>query len=222
VLRPQDARDRYRNAPSEFARLVRNGELALVAHGYYVAVPEEHRGVSWRPAIEGLALGVAVADYGRDSVALMGISAARVLGAVPRALASAVIAVPRQRPGLATTWGHLTFVKRSFATLDTQRVDTEITRGWVTSREQTVLDLADRPVLGGVTVATAQEAIRWLLPRSDMERIAALGRAQRKLAAWQRVAWLGNVEIEPSRRDVSTLGFSGANPERFGLVGDQA
>src|SRR5438874_12539652 len=88
ILRPRDFDDVYANPGGEFGRLARTGVLDRLAHGYYLLVPEEHRGAFWRPEVEGVALGVTVADYGRDAVALMGPSAARLLGAIPRALAT--------------------------------------------------------------------------------------------------------------------------------------
>src|SRR5689334_22354967 len=111
VLKPGDFRDTYTNPWEEFARLTRTGVLAKLAHGYYVLVPEEHRGRYWAPEIEGIALGIANADYERDDVALMGPTAARALGVIPRALATATVAIPRQRPVLNTAAGRIHFVK---------------------------------------------------------------------------------------------------------------
>ena len=160
VLRPRDFGDLYRNPPQEFARMARTGALVKVAHGYYARIPERYRGRTWRPAIEGIGLGVAVADYGAENVALMGITAARVLGAVPRAFDTAVVAVPRQRPALRTAFGLVVFVKRDVQRLDLQRIETELVDGYTTTPEQTVLDLIDRPALGGVTETAAEEAAR--------------------------------------------------------------
>src|SRR5680860_1320854 len=86
VIRAQDA-DFFSNPPAELARLERSGSVQKLSHGLYLIVPEERRGQFWRPPIEAVALGVAVASYGRDVVALMGISAARLHSAIPRALA---------------------------------------------------------------------------------------------------------------------------------------
>lgn len=218
VLKPGDFHDTYANPWEEFARLTRTGVLAKVAHGYYLLIPEEQRGGYWAPEVEGVALGIAVADYGRDPVALMGPAAARVLGAVPRALATATVAVPRQRPGLVTTAGRVQFVKRAVEYLDTQRVTTDITAGWTTTPEQTVLDLADRPDLGGITPATAEEAIRTLAERCDQQVVARLARAQRKLAAWQRYCWILGLPAPTRRRHVPTYGLRGVgDPAEYGL-----
>src|SRR4249920_760576 len=82
IVRPRDLAGVYRNARAEFARLVEGGLLVRLAHGYYAIVPEGERGRSWKAPIEAVALGIAVADYGQDGAALMGITAARLLGAV--------------------------------------------------------------------------------------------------------------------------------------------
>ena len=58
-----------------------------------------------RPTLEGLALGIARRDYGAKGAALMGMSAARKHGVVPRALGVGIVAVPNQRPRLRTTFG---------------------------------------------------------------------------------------------------------------------
>ncbi len=113
VLRPGAFHDIYANPWEEFARLTKAGVLTKLAHGYYLLVPEEQRRGHWTPEVEGLALGIALADYGRDVVALMGPAAARLLGAIPRALATATVAIPRQRPALTTSYGGVQFVTRS-------------------------------------------------------------------------------------------------------------
>jgi hypothetical protein len=219
VLRPRDFRDVYAEPWGEFNRLAGTGVLAKVAHGYYALVPEERRGEYWQPEVEAVALGIAVADYGRDTVALMGSTAARLLGAIPRALATAVVAIPRQRPLLATTAGKVQFVTRKVERLDTQRVVTDITAGWVTTSEQTVLDLADRPDLGDIAPTTAEEAIHALAARSDPHLVEQLARAQRKLAAWQRYCWLVGLPAQPVRKDVPTRGLRGtADPGEYGLI----
>jgi hypothetical protein len=218
VLKPGDFHALYANPWDEFARLTGTGVLAKLAHGYYLLIPEEHRGGYWLPEIESVALGVAVADFGRDETALIGPAAARVLGAVPRALATATVAVPRQRKPLATTAGRIQFVTRTVERLDTQRVTTPITNGWVTTPEQTVLDLADRPTLGGITPATAEEAIRTLAARCDQQLIARLAPRQHKRAAWQRYCWIMGYPAPPGRRNVPTLGLHGiGDPIDYGL-----
>lgn len=219
VLTPGEFRDVYANPWDEFARMTGTGALAKLARGYYLLVPEEQRSGFWLPEVEGVALGIAIADYGRDAVALMGPSAARVLGAIPRALATATLAIPRQRKALATTAGQVQFVTREVARLDTQRIVTDITTGWVTTPEQTVLDLADRPSLGGITPATAEEAIQTLTARCDQQLVARLARAQHKIAAWQRYSWLVGLPAPTGPQKVPTRGLRGVgDPADYGLV----
>ena len=105
VLRPRDAKEIYTQPALQFQRLEKTGTLLKLAHGYYLLVPEAMRGKAWRPEMEALALALGQADYGKNAVALMHISAARIHGAIPRALALAVLAVPKQRPALETKIG---------------------------------------------------------------------------------------------------------------------
>ena len=219
VVRPRDFRDLYAHPGNEFARLAREHVLVRLVHGYYVLVPEERRHDYWRPTIEGVALGMAVADHGRDEAALMGLTAARVLGAVPRALATGVVAIPRKRTKLTTVVGTVEFVTRAVATIDLQRVDTDVTAGWTTTPEQTALDLADRPLLGSAAPPTIAEAIRVLGARCDLERVARLSTQQRKRAAWRRLAWVLGLPAPFTGDLAPTYGLEGAgDPVDYGLV----
>src|SRR5699024_6265594 len=103
VLRPRDAVTVYTHPRPEFARLNRAGALHRLAAGYYAAVPDDQFDRSWLPELEAAALGIAVTDAGIDSCALMGLSAARIHGAIPRALAVAVVATTRHRRSLRLT-----------------------------------------------------------------------------------------------------------------------
>src|SRR5262245_3405822 len=131
VVRPRDFGDLYAKPRDEFARLAREHVLLRLVHGYYVVVPEERRVDYWRPTVEGAALGIAVADYGTEAAALIGITAARALGSVPRAFATGVVAIPKQRGPLTTVVGTVEFVTRQVAALDLQRIETDVTAGWV-------------------------------------------------------------------------------------------
>lgn len=186
VLRPRDAAGVYAHPRPELARLARRGVLRSLARGYYVVVPQRRVGDQrWRPDLHAAALGVAIADYGTDGVALMGTSAARYHGVLPRAVAVAVVAVPRQRPVLGLDIGQVVFVRRHVGRLDVERYDTDLAAGWVTAVEQTLLDVADRPTLGGLTESSATEAIKALALRADWERVAELAREQRKQRAYR-------------------------------------
>jgi AbiEi antitoxin C-terminal domain len=189
VLRPRDALDVYAHPRAELARLAHLGVVSHLATGYYAMVPPDRLGDDrWQPELDAAALGLAQADYGVSAVALMGTSAARHHGAIPRALAVAVVAVPKQRPALDTHVGRVVFVKRDVTRLDLERIDTPLTSGWVTTPEQTLLDLADRPSLGGLTEAEAGEAVRALAARVDWPQLAGLAARQRKPGALRTAA----------------------------------
>lgn len=192
LVRPRDLRDVYAQPPKELRDLASQGALLRVAHGYYVVVPEPVRHLGgWTPTVEGVALALARRDYGTDDVALMGMSAARMLGAVPRALGTAVVAVPKQRPALTTGVGRIVFVRRDVTALDTQRVETDLGDGWVTTADQTLLDLADRPSLGDFPQGDVAEAIRVLRRLANDDRVVRLGTQQRKRAASRRALDFG-------------------------------
>ena len=193
VLRPRDAGEIYTQPALQFRRWEQEGVLLKVAHGYYAHIPEPARGSIWRPEIEALALGVGQADYGRNEVALMHLSAARILGAIPRALAVAVLAVPKQRPELETTCGRIVFVKRDVQALKRMRVDTELASGWSTSLEQTAMDLARRPDLVAGLSKVVRDAACSLFDRCSEEKLNILVRDQRMGAALARVKeWIAD------------------------------
>ena len=184
VLRPRDIGTVYAHPRAELARLARSGVVQRLAAGYYTVVPQERLGdLRWRPELDAAALGLAQTDYGIDAVALMGVSAARYHGAIPRALAVAVVAVPKQRPVLTSRPGRMIFVKRDVAQLDIERVDTQLASGWVTTMEQTMLDVAARPELGGLSRQDVDQTIRALGARVDWALVDQLAAAQHKPAA---------------------------------------
>jgi len=187
VIRPRDLSPYYTNPRDEAARLVERGDLRKLATGYFLVVPDDRRATDWRPPIEDLALALAVADYGEDAVALMGPSAARVLGLLPRALAGAVVAVPKQRPPLATAFGRLEFVTRDIRRLDWQRYAGVLCEGYTTTVEQTALDIASRPGLGGLTPAAAEELLSTLAAHADLTLVDDLAARQRRRPAAARV-----------------------------------
>jgi hypothetical protein len=193
VVRPRDASEVFANPRKELARLARTGVARRLCTGYYVMVPQHRLGdTSWQPELHGAALGIAVADYGVDAVALMGLSAARLHGAIPRALAVTVVAVPKQRPALRIGDGRVLFVERDVTRLDTERVDTEVTAGWVTTVEQTALDLAARPTVGGLPERDVAEAVGELVRRADGTLLTRLSHEQHRPAALRRLReWTG-------------------------------
>jgi hypothetical protein len=57
-------------------------------------VPQDQIGTNWMPTLEAAAAGIAAARFHPDRAPLMGVSAARLHGALPRALAVAIVAAP--------------------------------------------------------------------------------------------------------------------------------
>lgn len=88
----------YAHPRPELSRLVDRDVLHRVVHGYYIVVQQDQVGRPWRPGLEAVAAGIASTIYGADRVVLTGISAARLLDAIPRALTNSVVAVPRAHP----------------------------------------------------------------------------------------------------------------------------
>jgi predicted transcriptional regulator of viral defense system len=187
TIHAEDAGAAYAFPGPELARLADRGLLQRVAHGYYVVVPQDMIGREWVPSLEAAAAGIASAIYGANHAVLMGISAARVLGAIPRALATAVVAVPDQhRPiRLKDRQSVVRFVKRDTDRLDAERIEMPPGPAIVTTPEQTLLDLAHRPQLGDAP-DEVPAAIRMLYQRSDHQRLEALAADQRRKASLRR------------------------------------
>lgn len=187
VLRPADATDVYTNPAKDFGRLAHRGRLHRLATGYYAIVPPHSTDRSWLPSLEAAAYGVAAADYGPEGAVLMGLSAARLHGAIPRALAVALVAVPKNRRNLVLTDRDATveFIRRDVDRLDAERTSTDLGPALVTTVEQTLLDLAHRPHLGGVCTE-ANTAVQALWARVDTNLIAEIAVAQRLHSALSR------------------------------------
>ena len=205
VVRPRDAAGIYKHPNQEFRRLAKRGLLWPAAHGYYVVVPPHAVGDRrWRPSIESLALGIAVADYGPDATALDALSAARSLGAVPRALGIATITVPKQRGQMETPMGTIVFHRRHVGDLETQRATTDLAEGYATTPEQTLLDLAGAAEVGLVGSDTVAEAMENLATRVDWAHVEELARGQHRPGDFARARWVTapvtgatSVEYEP-------------------------
>lgn len=193
VMRPRDAALFYTQPAHQFKYWEKEGVLLKVAHGYYAHIPEAKRGRDWRPEIEALALALGQADYGIHGAVLMHISAARIHGAIPRALAVAVVAIPKRRPALKTNYGRIVFVKRNVETIKRVRIETELATGWCANIEQTALDLANRPNLIAGLSTISQDAARNLFFRSRKEKLNALLEEQRMGTAYTRLRkWTKN------------------------------
>ena len=192
TIRPRDAIAVYPHPRAQLARLTEHGLLHRLADGYYVVVPQEMVGRPWIPVLEAAAAGIAAAIYGADDSVVMGVSAARLHGAIPRALATAIVAVPQQhRPiTLSDRPAIVHFVKRQTSDIDAELIRTELGPTLVTTPEQTVLDLAHRPALGDAET-DVPTAVAALYARSDEKRLRELAADQRRLASLRRAeAWV--------------------------------
>lgn len=187
TFRPAQAGNTYAHPAAEIARLHERGLLHRLAAGYYVVVPQDVVGRSWKPDLESAAAGIGSAIYGWNDIILMGVSAARLHGVLPRALAVAIVATPHQhRPiALSDRPAVVQFVKRDTGGLDAERIGTELGPALVTTPEQTVLDLAHRPRLGEAE-SDVSAAVAALYARSDKHRLQALAAQQRRRASLRR------------------------------------
>jgi len=178
----------YAHPRAQLARLEANGLLHRVAAGFYTVVPQDRVGANWLPTLEGAAAGIAAAEFGTGRYALMGLTAARLHGATPRAIAVAVVAAPRRREVVRLTDRQATvrFVVRDVDALQVEMMRTDLGPCLTTTPEQTVLDLAHLPDIGGLR-DEALAAIRALLPRCDPEALAEIANTQRLGRAYGRV-----------------------------------
>lgn len=126
TVRPSDAADVYSHPRQQLAKLTGNGGLVRIATGYYIVVPRANQHRPWVPQLEAVAAGIGAADFGPDSAILMGVSAARLHGAIPRSVATAVVAAPRRRRRLLDRPADVVFVKRDTTRLDAVRTATEL------------------------------------------------------------------------------------------------
>src|SRR5258708_3873122 len=90
TIRPRDAAAVYAHPRTQLVRLAEHGLLHRLAAGYYVVVPQDMVGRRWIPSIEAAAAGIATAIHSHDDIVVMGLSAARLHGVIPRALATAI------------------------------------------------------------------------------------------------------------------------------------
>jgi hypothetical protein len=187
TFRAADAAVVYAHPAPQLRRLEQLGVLHRLAHGYYTVVPQDQIGTNWMPTLEAAAAGIAAARFHPDRAPLMGVSAARLHGALPRALAVAIVAAPAQHDPitLLDRPASVRFVKRDMTRVDVETVPTELGRALVTSIEQTVLDLARRPPLN-VAEDQIPDALRALLPRCEPEVLDELARRQRLRSALAR------------------------------------
>lgn len=188
TVRTADAAAVYAHPAAQMARLERLGLIRRVATGYYVVVPQDRIGIAWRPSLESAAAGIAASAVGAQRAILMGVSAARMHNAIPRALATAIVAVPTDRRDidLRDRDGTVHFVQREVDRLEAELMVTELGQCLVTTPEQTILDLAHRPALGHAE-NEARSAISALLARCEDSVLERIAGSQRLGAALSRV-----------------------------------
>jgi hypothetical protein len=194
TVRPKDLAGYYSQPRPELARLERQGLVRQLAPGFYMAPPDDAAD-GWTPTIEAAGLAIATAVFGARIPILDGVSAARVLGLLPRAVGIATVAVPRQhRPIDLSGGGTIRFVKRSVQDLDARLTPIDrIGRGLIATEEQILVDLARRGGDGLLAQQDLREVSRDLLDRVDLSEVRALAARQRGTAPLQRlVASLGD------------------------------
>jgi predicted transcriptional regulator of viral defense system len=188
TFRPQDLTDVYAQPNVQLHRFSGDGRIRKAASGYYYALPDD-QGPNWTASVEAVAAGIATAIYGDRVPVLMHLSAARMHGALPRAIGTAVVAVPRQHHPITLTNpsdARLVFVARDVDALDATLIRTDLGPALVTTVEQTVLDLTKRPRLGGLPDEAASAAIT-LFSQCDPDQLEALAANQRMRSTLARL-----------------------------------
>jgi hypothetical protein len=170
--------------------LPRQPSLSGYRFGALTFVSERHRKPEpeWRPNIERIALGIATAQFGPNAVALVGPSAARVHGAVPRALGIATVSYPSTRPrDVDTVMGTVRTYRREIDQMDVVRVRSDLASGLVTSTEMTMLDLAAHAPKWPMIASDRDEAIGLLAARADWALAERIAHDFRRKSAFERV-----------------------------------
>lgn len=189
TVRPLMLRSLYASPEKELLRLMKAGLVTRVATGTYTAKPDTvPPDQPWRPEFEEAAMAYATAQYGNRVPVLYGIGAARFHHAIPRAIGVTVIAVPEQhRPvTLADGAGRIVFTVTDVSRLEARYERTPLGGFLVTTPEQTILDLLERPALGGMP-AEAEAAAAALVDVVDRNRVHDLAaRRSRTLQARTR------------------------------------
>lgn len=185
TVRPSDLAPFYSNPRAAAQDLERRGRLHRLAYGYYCAVPLDADPQTWRPSLEAAGAAVARTGSETDEPVLTGLTAARVHGALPRALGTAWVAVTgARRPlRLVDRDAEVRFVRRPVAALDAERVALDLGPVLVTTPEQTLLDLAR----SGVDGPEREDVVRALWPRADADVLADLARRTRAGTALARL-----------------------------------
>ncbi|TQL01097.1 hypothetical protein FBY24_0140 [Cellulomonas sp. SLBN-39] len=188
TVRVADLAQVYAHPRKEVRELERRGVLHRLAYGVYCAVPPEADPSTWRPSIEAATAAVATVHFGDRVPVLIGLSAARVHRALPRAIGAGYVAAPafRRPTRLLDRDAEIRYSQRDVAALDAVLVTTDLGQALVTTTEQTVLDLARSDPRGADL--DAQEAISTLWPQCDTAVLAEIAGRQRMRATFERVA----------------------------------
>jgi hypothetical protein len=180
VVRPADLEHLYTNPRAVLRKQAKTGKLRKVAHGVYVAVPDDaYDPLRWRPAFEAAAGAIGTALFGNKGAVVMGLAAARLHRVVPRAHARAELAVERRHDPVRLVdrdHGVVQFKHRDLARLDTQQMKTELGTMLVTTPEQTLVDLAiDRTE----DPTDTREAMQGLARKVDWGKVDTIARTCR-------------------------------------------
>lgn len=187
TIRPRDLRGIYAAPRRAVERLSDQNVLRRIAPGFYTLVPLDADPDTWCPAPEVAAVAVAAAAFGVQDVAIMGLSAARIHGALPRAMGRAWVAVPAQRRPTALADGaSARFMCRDVETLDVEPTATELGKALVTTPAQTALDVARDP--RALEDSDVRSMAEHLLAMDGFDRVSEIAERQgRTRAAVQRL-----------------------------------
>ena len=161
TFRPQDAGRVYAFPRPQIARRERRRAIHRLAHGFYTVIPQEFVGRHWMPSVEAAAAGIAAARFGFAGAALMGLSAARLHGALPRAIAGALVAAEVQHRPITSTDrpAVIHFIKRDLTRLDLGLLPTELGSVPSPASSRQSSDLLG-PRLRGVADGQSDESVR--------------------------------------------------------------
>lgn len=175
TTRWHDVDDVEVNAARKLKRLEEMGAVTRIANGVYTVPPNGADGRRWKAPLEAAALALATARFGERQAVLMGLSAARHWGAIPRALGGAQVAVSgaTSRPMKLVDGTAVTFVVRDLTRLDTAVERTALGDALITTPAQTFYDLLARSRHNDDAEAT-QEGITNLAHRVTRDEIAAI------------------------------------------------
>lgn len=180
AVRPADLDEVYANPRAVLRKQAETGKVRKIAHGVYVAVPDDaYDPKRWRPGFEAAAGAVGTALFGDRRAVAMGITAARLHRVMPRAHALAEIAVERRHADVRLAdreHGRVKFVRRDLDALDVEPIKTELGTMLVTTPEQTLVDLA---ATHEVNPADAREAMLGLARKVDWDKVERLATVRR-------------------------------------------